>query len=267
MAIKFWVNIIVPVLAGVIYFVMAWEVKKVSKVRKLIFGEIGFKKVFLAFILFGIYFITRPLQNIMGPHPWPMIINCIRQFLLMGIIAPAVLVGIFYWGSDEGEVPKATEIAAYTVGFVMAIIFILINKVAIDGSKIIATFNEFNLYDAMWFSEGPAKFELLLIHLFVQLVSPIGFFILVIAIVRRRRHNYPKDSEYNLMPLKWRYLEAGFEILVASMIIAWVAALVGHYYTYLWVIYFVGAIISGGIELKSIIIPPSDPPKDLRKEN
>jgi len=34
-------------------------------------------------MMFGIYFITRLLQNILGSHPMPLIINCIRQFFLM----------------------------------------------------------------------------------------------------------------------------------------------------------------------------------------
>ncbi|MDD5686795.1 MAG: hypothetical protein PHE88_03045 [Elusimicrobia bacterium] len=265
MLIEFLVNIIVPILTGIIYFVMALEVKKVGKIRQLIFGEIGYKKIFNAFILFGIYFITRPLQNIAGPHPWPMILNCIRQFFLMSIISPAILVGIFYWDYDGGDIPRSARIASYSVGFLMAIIFILVNSVAIDGSKIISSYGGFNLYDAVWFSSGPKKIELMLIHLFVQLISPVGFFILAISIVRSRRHNYSKDSIYNLMPLKWKYLEIGLEIFVLSMIVAGIAALVGRYYTYLWVIYFVGALISGAIELKSVKIPPSDLPRDLRK--
>ncbi len=137
------------------------------------------------------------------------------------------------------------------------------NIAAIDSSKIIASFNGLKLYDAVWFTGGPRKIEFVLIHLVSQLISPVGFFVLSVAIVRRRRHNYPSDSIYNQMPLKWRYLEIGLEILVASIIIAWVAALFGRYYTYLWVIYYIGAIISGLLELKSVKIPPRAAPKDL----
>ncbi|MEW6557179.1 MAG: hypothetical protein AB1349_07480 [Elusimicrobiota bacterium] len=262
---EFLLNLIVPIIAGIVYFVMAYEIKKLEKIRQLIFGELGYKKVFNAFILFGIYFITRPLQNIIGQHPLPVIMNCLRQFFLMAFIAPAILIGIFYWESEESEIPKSTKIASYTVGFFMALIFILVNSIAVDGSKIIASFNGLNLYDAVWFSAGNQKTELILIHLLSQLISPVGFFILAVAIVRRRRHNYPKDSPYNLMPLKWRYLEVGLEVFVISMLIAGFAALFGRYYTYLWVIYFIGAIVSGIIELKSVKIPPRTAPKDLEK--
>src|SRR5574344_995339 len=91
------VNIFVPVITGLLYFGMALEVERVSKIRKIMFGEIGYQKLFTAFILFGIYFITRPLQNIMGPYPWPMIINSARQFFIMAVIAPSVFVSILHW--------------------------------------------------------------------------------------------------------------------------------------------------------------------------
>ncbi|MFH0947400.1 MAG: hypothetical protein V1833_00150 [Elusimicrobiota bacterium] len=259
----FLINIVVPIIAGAIYFTMAFEVRKVGKIRQIIFGEIGYKKVFNAFILFGIYFITRPLQNIIGPYPWPMIVNCLRQFFLMAVISPAILVGIFYWDSDEGELSRAVKITSYVVGFLMALIFILVNIAAIDTSKIIASFNGLKLYDAVWFAGSSQKIEFILIHLVSQLISPVGFFILAVAIVRRRRHNYPSGSIYNQMPLKWKYLEIGLEIFIVSMIVAGLAALLGHYYTYLWVIYFAGAIISGLLELKSVKILPRKAPKDL----
>ena len=94
---------------------------------------------------------------------------------LMAVISPAILVGIFYWDSDEGELPRAVKIASYSVGFLMAAVFILINIAAIDSSKIIASFNGLKLYDAVWFTGGPQKIEFILIHLVSQLISPVGF--------------------------------------------------------------------------------------------
>lgn len=259
----FLVNIIIPIIAGMVYFIMAAEVHKLGKVRKIIFGEIGYQKISTVFILFGIYFLTRPLQELLGPHPLPMIINNIRQFFLMAIISPLILLGIFYWDSNKDHLPKSTVITAYLTGFLMATIFILVNRIAITDSKIIASLGGINLYDAVWFSSGKKATELIFIHLICQLISPVGFFILATAIVRRRRHDYPINSIYNLMPLKWKYLETGLIIFIASLIIAGIAAIIGRYYTYLWVIYFVGAIISGLFELKSVKIPPRTVPSDL----
>jgi hypothetical protein len=264
MSLTFIVNIFIPILAGCVYFMMAAEIKRVSHVRKMMFGEIGYKKVFTAFLLFGIYFITRPLQNLVGPHPWPVIINSCRQFFLMAVISPAILVGIFHWVPQENGTPRSSVFASYAVGFFMALIFILINNVAVTGSKVLATFGTLNIYDATWFSTGPARLELVLIHLISQLVSPVGFLVLAAAYVRHRRHRYPLSSVYNLMPLKWRYLEAGLLIFAASLIVAGFAAFFGQYYTYLWVIYFTGAMIAGLFELKGIKIPPREAPADLQ---
>ena len=264
MFVTFLINILVPIIAGSVYFLMAIEIRRVGHVRKIMFGEVGYKKVFIAFMLFGIYFITRPLQNIVGPYPWPMIINCARQFMLMAVIAPAILAGIFHWVPNEKGTPKSAIAAAYAVGFCMALIFILINKVAIDGSRLLTEFAGIKIYDAVWFSKGNSP-ELILIHLISQFISPVGYFLLAAAYVRHRRHNYPLSTVYNMMPVKWKYLESGLLIFAGSLIVSGVAAFFGSYYTYLWVIYFTGAIIAGIIELEGVKIPQREEPEDLKK--
>jgi len=258
------INIIVPVIAGLVFFSMAAEIKRVSKIRMIMFGEIGYKKVFTAFLMFGIYFMTRPLQNLMGPHPWPLVINCVRQFFLMAVISPAILVGILHWVPSEKGTPKSATYAAYAVGVLMALMFILVNSSAIDGSKVLATYFGFNIYDATWFSTGPTKPQLVIIHLISQLISPVGFFILAAAYVRHRRYNYPLSNIYNQMPKKWKLLEIGLLTFAGSLLVAGFAAFFGQYYTYLWVIYFTGAIVAGAIWLKSIEIPPRENPPDLQ---
>ena len=258
------ITLFVPLAAGLVYFVMASEINRVSKIRKIMFGELGYKKVFLAFLLFGIYFATRPLQNIIGPHPWPMIINCLRQFFLMAIIAPSILVGILHWVPSEKGTPKSVVFAAYAVGALMALIFILMNIMAIDGSKELGVIAGKHIFDAKWFSAGPARPELVLVHLISQLISPVGFFVLAAAYVRHRRYNYPLSEVYNMMPLKWKHLEISLLVFAGSLVVAGLAAFLGQYYTNLWVIYFSGAIIAGLIELRGIKIPPREDPQDLQ---
>ena len=260
----FVVNIFVPLTAGIVYFLMPVEVNRVSKVRKIMFGEIGYRKIGIAFLMLSVYFITRPLQNIVGPHPWPMIINSLRQFFLMAVISPAILVGIFHWVPSEDHTPKSAAFAAYAVGFFMALIYILINRVAVDGSKIVGVFGGMTIYDPAWFSAGQPRFELVLIHLISQLVSPVGFIVLAGAYVRHRRHDYELSHVYNLMPLKWKYLETGLGIFAGSLVVAGLVAFLGQYYTYLWVIYFMGAIVAGIVELQGIKIPPRATPIDLQ---
>ncbi|MDR3048274.1 MAG: hypothetical protein LBV16_00280 [Elusimicrobiota bacterium] len=258
------ITLFLPMIAGLVYFFMAYEVKRTSKFRALMFGEIGFRKLETAFILFGIYFITRPLQNILGPYPMPVIINCIRQFFLMAIIAPSILVAIFHWVPAQSGAPNSSKFAAYVVAVLMAVVFVLINTAVATSSQIIYSGALFDIHDAVWFSEGAAPFQLIAIHLICQFVSPVGFFLLSVAYIKHRRHNYTLANVYNLMPTKWKYLEISLIVFASSFIIAGLAVAIGRYYTYIWAIYFVGAIISGLFGLKSIKLPPREQPSDLK---
>ncbi|MDR1941663.1 MAG: hypothetical protein LBQ47_04995 [Endomicrobium sp.] len=260
----FLITSFLPVVAGLIYFLMAFEVRRTGKVRALMFGEIGFKKTQTAFIMFGIYFITRPLQNFLGPHPMPLIINCIRQFFLMAVIAPSILVAIFHWVPTPSGAPKSSTFAAYVTGFLIGIIFVLTNTLAVSGSKLIYSWGIINMYDPVWFASGAPVVQLVMIHLICQFVSPVGFLLLAAAYVKHRRHNYQMAHIYNLIPLKWKYLELSMVIFAASFIAAGAAVVFGSYYTYVWVIYFIGAIISGIVELRGIKLPPRDVPHDLK---
>ncbi|MDR3253355.1 MAG: hypothetical protein LBT07_00100 [Endomicrobium sp.] len=263
MKFNFIITFFLPVLAGLLYFFMAFEVKRISKFRSMMFGEIGFKKIRFAFIMFGIYFITRPLQNILGPHPLPLIINCIRQFFLMAVIAPSILVAIFHWVPTPSGAPRSTKFAAYIIGVLMGTIFVLLNSIAVSGSKLLSSWRNINMYDPVWFQPGDPVIQLVLIHLICQFVSPVGFLLLAAAYVRHRRHDYQHSNIYNLIPKKWKYLEASLVIFAGSFIVAGITVVSGSYYTYIWSIYFIGAIISGIFEMKSIVLPPREAPKDL----
>ena len=265
MQLEFLINIFVPIITGLVYFIMAFEVIRVSRIRKFMFGEIGYKKLFVAFIMFGIYFITRPLQNVLGAHPIPMIVNSLRQFFIMGIIAPSIFVGILHWVPGESGAPKSMSFASYAIGILMGTIFALTNSMAVTGDKIIATVGNFNLYDAVWFAKSDRQIQLVLIHLICQLVSPVGIILLAAAFVRHRRHNYLLGHIYTNMKTKWRYLETGLIILPLSFVLSGIFALFGRYYQYLWTIYFIGAIVAGLFVLYSIKLAPRNKPKDLEQ--
>jgi len=252
-----------PLITACVYFYMAFVIYRFSRVRMLIVGEMAYKKIFIAFIMFGAYFVSRPLQ-MLWPHPWPMIINSARQSFLMAIIAPSILVGIFHWVPDEKGTPQSVDLASYGTGICAAIIFVLANKLAISGSKVVGNIGPFNIYDAVWFPEGQRNIEIVLIHLISQLISPVGFFMVAAAYVRHRRYNSKYSEVYVNLPRKWKYLEVGLIILVVSFCFAGLTAFLGNYYTYIWVIYFTAAIVAGIIELQGVKIPPGRTSADLQ---
>jgi hypothetical protein len=262
---NFVIAFLLPILAGFVYFFIALEVRRTSKFRSMMFGEIGFKKIEIVFLMFGIYFITRPLQNILGPHPLPLIVNCIRQFFLMAIIAPSILMAIFHWVPAPSETPRSAKIAAYIIGFLMGILFVLVNSLIVTGSKILTSWGNIRIYDPVWFQPtNPATIQFVLIHLICQFISPVGYLLLSAAYVRHRRHNYQLANIYNLIPIKCRYLEIGLIIFATSFITAGITVIFGNYYTYIWSIYFIGAIVSGIFKMKSVKLPPREIPSDLR---
>jgi len=259
------VTFFLPVITGAVYFFMSGKIRQTGKYRSILFGEIGFKKLEVAFILFGIYFITRPLQNFLGPHPMPLIINSARQFFLMAVIAPSILVAIFHWVPTPSGAPKTNRVAAYVVGVLMGIIFVLVNSIAVGDSKVLFSNGFITAYDPVWFAQSAPVVQLIIIHLICQFIAPVGFLLLAAAYVRHRRHHYELSSVYNLMPLKWKYLEASLMIFAFSFIAAGAAVAFGKYYTYVWVIYFVGAIVAAVVGLQSILMPPRSDPADLKK--
>lgn len=256
-------NMFLPILTACVYFFMAYQIYEFSKFRMLIVGEMAYKKIVIAFIMFGVYFISRPLQ-MFWPHPWPMIINSARQCFLMAVIAPSILVAIFHWVPDEKGTPGSADFASYGVGVCAALIFVLANNLAITGSKIVVTIGSYNIYDAVWFPDGQRNTEIVLIHLISQLISPVGFFMLAAAYVRHRRYHSKYSEVYVNLPRKWKYLEISLIIFVVSFCFTGIAALFGRYYTYLWVIYFTAAIVAGIIELQGVKIPPGRTSADLQ---
>ena len=57
------INMALPVITACVYFYMAFEIYRFSRVRMLIVGEMAYKKIFIAFIMLGVYFVSRPLQK------------------------------------------------------------------------------------------------------------------------------------------------------------------------------------------------------------
>src|SRR4026209_79316 len=91
---KLFSNIGVPFLAGIIYFMLARYVKHIGPMRTLVTGKLTYDGAYWGFLLLGAYLATRPFQILLGPHPAPLIVNSLREFVMMGFFAPAVTVAM-----------------------------------------------------------------------------------------------------------------------------------------------------------------------------
>src|SRR5258708_14205853 len=87
-------NLALPLCAGVTFFALAKYSSHIAPMRILVTGEKTYKGAACGFAFFGAYLITRPLQIMLGPHPIPLLINCIREFCMMALFAPAGFVAM-----------------------------------------------------------------------------------------------------------------------------------------------------------------------------
>ncbi|OEG70894.1 hypothetical protein ATZ36_00420 [Candidatus Endomicrobiellum trichonymphae] len=113
--------------------------------------------------------------------------------------------------------PRSAEFAAYIIGVLMEIIFVLLDSIAVSGSKALLSWENISIYDHVWF-QSISAIQLVLIYLICQFIFPVGFILLVATYVRHKRYNCHLANIYNLIPTKWKYLEASLIIFAGGII-------------------------------------------------
>src|SRR5690348_9178036 len=91
---KIFIHIVIPGLAGITFFALAKFVKHIAPLRALVSSLQTYRAAFWGFLIFGIYLALRPVQVLAGPHPWPLVISCLREFLLIAVFGPASFVAM-----------------------------------------------------------------------------------------------------------------------------------------------------------------------------
>lgn len=118
---KIFVYIVMPGLAGIIFFALAKFVKHITPLRALVSSEQTYRAAFWGFLVFGFYLALRPLQVLAGPHPWPLIISCVREFLLIACFGPATFVALMTLCYGPERIRKRWMIALFFVSRIPAI--------------------------------------------------------------------------------------------------------------------------------------------------
>src|SRR5258708_4531942 len=236
-------NIALPLCAGITFLALAGYASNIAPMRTLVTGEKTYKGAAWGFAFFGAYLVTRPLQILVGPHPMPLIINCVREFCMMALFAPAVFVAMMSLCFGSDRIPKKLIYGIFILGFVLGLVFVVINARAIGGSELIFRLGSYAAYDGIWFKAQDANSEALMSILFViRFIDPLFLLLLAGVIVFRHARHYPeeKGEVYDNMPKKLYFLSAAVFAFPLSMLITGALVLFFKIPNQWW-IYYMGA--------------------------
>jgi hypothetical protein len=250
-------NVGVPVLAGVIYFLLARYVKHIGPMRTLVTGRLTYLGAYWGFLFLGAYLASRPLQILLGPHPAPLIVNSIREFVMIGFFGPAVTVAMLSLVLGSNNLPKMLVRSLFGLGIVCAAIFVIVNVKAIGGSEVIFMMGEWPAHDGVWFHGGPGASRAYMPILFIlRLIDPVMLVFGAGTLVLWHGFNYPIEKKmlYDNMPKKLYFMGAAciaFSLSMLSVGLLYLFADIPNQ----WWIYYLGALAAGLLETKSLSLP------------
>lgn len=250
-------NIALPLCAGITFFALARYSSHIAPMRTLVTGEKTYKGAAWGFAFFGAYLASRPLQILMGPHPMPLIINCIREFCMMALFAPAVFVAMMSLCFGSERIPKKLIFGIFGIGIALGILFVVLNVRAMGGTEVIFRLGTYRAYDGVWFKASDPKSQALMSILFViRFIDPLFLLLLAGVIVFRHARHYPeeKGAVYDNMPRKLYVLSAAVFAFPVSMLITGILVLFFKTPNQWW-IYYLGALVAGLLEAVSLSLP------------
>jgi two-component system response regulator YesN len=250
-------NIIVPIIAGLIFIGLAKYALYLIPLRTLVTGARTYKNAALGFLCFGVFLITRPLQILLGPHPMPLIINNIREFIMIGIFAPAVFVAMMNWAFGMEKISKKFVVFSFVCGLTLSIIFMAANTLAIGGSEEIFRIGSYPAYDGLWFKSSDFSAKAYMSVLFaVRLVDPVFILLFAAIVLFWAAKTYPENKRqfYSNMPLKYLLTGLGCLAYSLSMLSAGFLYLFGDIPNQWWM-YYLGATAAGILEAVSLYLP------------
>lgn len=256
-----FVNVGLPILAGLVYFALARYVKHIGPMRTLVTGKLTYDGAYWGFLLLGIYLATRPLQILLGPQPMPLIINSLREFMMIGFFGPAVTLAMISLVLGPAQVPKMLIRSLFGLGIFLAILFVIFNIKAIGGSEIIFMMGDWPAHDGIWFrGENTEGASLMAVLFFLRLLDPVLFVFGAGTLVLWHGYNYPIEKKmlYDNMPKKLYLMGWACYAFSLSMLSVGLIYIFAHIPNQWW-IYYIGALGAGILETFSLALP-------LRKE-
>ncbi len=254
---KIFMHIVLPTLAGITFFALAKFVKQIMPLRSLVASEQAYKYAFWGFLMFGFYLILRPLQVLAGPHPWPLILSCVREFLLIAIFGPASFIALMTLCLGTEKINRLWINSLFFMGFLLSVLFCWANVKAVGGSEEIVKFGMLTAYDGLWFKSGNENIEPFIKILFTIRIFNPGILLLAAAsVVLYHGITYPKAKKqiYDNMPKKLCILSGSVFVYALSITVG------SFFYGYKkvpdqWGMYHLGILLAGLLETISISMP------------
>ncbi len=250
-------NLALPLCAGVTFFGLARYVNHIAPMRTLITGEMTYKGAAWGFAFFGTYLITRPFQILLGPYPMPLVVNCVREFCMMGLFAPAVFIAMMSLCFGSDRIPRKFIVGLFVLGIGLGLVFVVLNAHAMGGTEEIFRIGSYPAYDGLWFKNPDPRGRSLMAILFVlRLMDPIVLLMLAGIIVFRQARHYPleKKAVYDNMPKKLYLLSAAVFAFPLSMLLTGALVVIFKIPNQWW-IYYLGALVAGFLEAASLSLP------------
>ncbi len=254
---KIFVYIVVPGLAGITFFALAKFVRHIMPLRALVSSPQTYHAAFWGFLIFGFYLGLRPVQVLAGPHPWPLIISSIREFLLIGVFGPAAFIGMLTLCFGPDRIGRGTIAAVVVMSVAMAVAFCVVNGMAIGGSEEIVRLGRLTAYDGLWYKNKREDIDTLMHILFViRIINPGAMLFIGASFILHHAFTYNafKRKLYDNMPRKLYILSIAAFIYALSI---FGGSLI---YTFRkvpdqWGIYHLGSLIAGFLEAISLSMP------------
>ncbi|MBL0349891.1 MAG: hypothetical protein IPP68_05910 [Elusimicrobia bacterium] len=249
-------NVVMPLLAGLIFFAMAKYVHHIAPLRTLITGELTYRGAYWGFLFLGVYLASRPIQ-ILFPHPWPLIVNNVREFLMIAVFGPAVFLAMASLVFGTENIPRRLIVLVLALGVLLAGVFVVTNSFVIGGSEPLFKVGRWTAHDGLWFKNPDLNRRAFMRILFaVRIIDPVLLVFLAGSLVLWHAKNYPVEKRvlYDNMPIKLYLLGAATYTFSLTMLLVGLIFLMAHIPNQWW-IYYLGALAAGFLETLSLALP------------